>query len=140
MLWTIALLGNTFGKEKIFEIIIYFIFNRKFFTIWRCLYTTLYCISFTWTLTKNATEHHPPTHPTPFKHKNYWFSILFGRGFDFGNHFCEWSCDYSCEAYPFYSYHPEDYPSEQTQVGTNFFIFVNTCTCIGMIKSNCKPL
>lgn len=37
------------------------------------------------------------------------------RGFDLGNHFCEWSCDYSCEAYPFYSYHPEDYPSKQTQ-------------------------
>ncbi|XP_061166717.1 choline/ethanolamine kinase-like [Saccostrea echinata] len=37
------------------------------------------------------------------------------RGFDFGNHFCEWSCDYSCEEYPYFSYHPEDYPSTQRQ-------------------------
>ncbi|XP_022286584.2 choline/ethanolamine kinase-like isoform X1 [Crassostrea virginica] len=37
------------------------------------------------------------------------------RGFDFGNHFCEWSCDYSCKEYPYYSYHPEDYPSVQRQ-------------------------
>ena len=41
---------------------------------------------------------------------------LYFRGFDFGNHFCEWSCDYSCKEYPYYSYHPEDYPSVQRQV------------------------
>ncbi|XP_055998413.1 choline/ethanolamine kinase-like isoform X4 [Ostrea edulis] len=37
------------------------------------------------------------------------------RGFDFGNHFCEWTCDYSVEEYPYFSYHPEDYPTVQRQ-------------------------
>lgn len=38
------------------------------------------------------------------------------RGFDFGNHFCEWCFDYqTAPEYPYYSYHPEDYPSRENQ-------------------------
>lgn len=37
------------------------------------------------------------------------------RGFDFGNHFCEWCYDYSHPDYPFYSYTKENFPSRTQQ-------------------------
>ncbi|XP_041366089.1 choline/ethanolamine kinase-like [Gigantopelta aegis] len=38
------------------------------------------------------------------------------RGFDFGNHFLEWCYDYADNPDPpYYSFHPEDYPSRKRQ-------------------------
>ncbi|XP_076114194.1 choline/ethanolamine kinase-like isoform X1 [Mytilus galloprovincialis] len=38
------------------------------------------------------------------------------RGFDFGNHFCEWCLDYQSEQeMPYYSYHEDSYPSKEQQ-------------------------
>ncbi|NXR24816.1 CHKB kinase, partial [Cinclus mexicanus] len=38
------------------------------------------------------------------------------RGFDLGNHFCEWVYSYSHDSWPFFQAHPEHYPSRQQQV------------------------
>ncbi|XP_057693341.1 choline/ethanolamine kinase isoform X1 [Corythoichthys intestinalis] len=38
------------------------------------------------------------------------------RGFDFGNHFCEWMYDYTYSQWPFYKATPEDYPSREQQL------------------------
>uniref|UniRef100_H3DKR0 Ethanolamine kinase n=1 Tax=Tetraodon nigroviridis TaxID=99883 RepID=H3DKR0_TETNG len=38
------------------------------------------------------------------------------RGFDFGNHFCEWMYDYTYDQWPFYKASPENYPSRQQQL------------------------
>ncbi|KAM5335157.1 choline/ethanolamine kinase isoform 1-T1 [Glossophaga mutica] len=38
------------------------------------------------------------------------------RGFDIGNHFCEWVYDYTHEAWPFYKAQPADYPTRGQQV------------------------
>ncbi|XP_077451604.1 choline/ethanolamine kinase isoform X3 [Stigmatopora argus] len=38
------------------------------------------------------------------------------RGFDFGNHFCEWMYDYTYDQWPFYKATPEDYPSREQQL------------------------
>lgn len=38
------------------------------------------------------------------------------RGFDFGNHFCEWMYDYTYNQWPFYKAKPEDYPSREQQL------------------------
>ncbi|XP_054633708.1 choline/ethanolamine kinase [Dunckerocampus dactyliophorus] len=38
------------------------------------------------------------------------------RGFDFGNHFCEWMYDYTYNKWPFYKATPEDYPSREQQL------------------------
>ncbi|XP_061628997.1 choline/ethanolamine kinase [Phyllopteryx taeniolatus] len=38
------------------------------------------------------------------------------RGFDFGNHFCEWMYDYTYNQWPFYKATPEDYPSREQQL------------------------
>uniref|UniRef100_A0AAY5K6D6 ethanolamine kinase n=1 Tax=Esox lucius TaxID=8010 RepID=A0AAY5K6D6_ESOLU len=38
------------------------------------------------------------------------------RGFDFGNHFCEWCYDYTYNQWPFYKYTPDNYPSREQQV------------------------
>uniref|UniRef100_A0A8C6WWS7 ethanolamine kinase n=1 Tax=Neogobius melanostomus TaxID=47308 RepID=A0A8C6WWS7_9GOBI len=38
------------------------------------------------------------------------------RGFDFGNHFCEWMYDYTYNQWPFYKATPEDYPSTEQQL------------------------
>jgi len=40
------------------------------------------------------------------------------RAFDFANHFCEWSIDYTCEQAPYFTVSPEYFPTEQEQ--TNF--------------------
>ncbi|KAM9854126.1 choline/ethanolamine kinase [Aulostomus maculatus] len=38
------------------------------------------------------------------------------RGFDFGNHFCEWMYDYTYNQWPFYKAKPEDYPTREQQL------------------------
>lgn len=38
------------------------------------------------------------------------------RGFDIGNHFCEWVYDYTHEEWPFYKAQPADYPTRGQQV------------------------
>ncbi|XP_056273799.1 choline/ethanolamine kinase [Pseudoliparis swirei] len=38
------------------------------------------------------------------------------RGFDFGNHFCEWMYDYTYNQWPFYKARPEDYPTREQQL------------------------
>uniref|UniRef100_A0A7N9AVE1 ethanolamine kinase n=1 Tax=Mastacembelus armatus TaxID=205130 RepID=A0A7N9AVE1_9TELE len=37
------------------------------------------------------------------------------RGFDFGNHFCEWMYDYTYNQWPFYKATPENYPTREQQ-------------------------
>ncbi|XP_037538762.1 choline/ethanolamine kinase [Nematolebias whitei] len=38
------------------------------------------------------------------------------RGFDFGNHFCEWMYDYTYNEWPFYKATPESYPTREQQL------------------------
>ncbi|XP_068168633.1 choline/ethanolamine kinase [Antennarius striatus] len=38
------------------------------------------------------------------------------RGFDFGNHFCEWMYDYTYDQWPFYKSTPENYPTREQQL------------------------
>lgn len=38
------------------------------------------------------------------------------RGFDFGNHFCEWMYDYTYNQWPFFKATPENYPTREQQV------------------------
>uniref|UniRef100_A0A8K9WWB6 ethanolamine kinase n=1 Tax=Oncorhynchus mykiss TaxID=8022 RepID=A0A8K9WWB6_ONCMY len=38
------------------------------------------------------------------------------RGFDFGNHFCEWCYDYTYSQWPFYKCTPDNYPSREQQL------------------------
>uniref|UniRef100_A0A8C9V7L8 Ethanolamine kinase n=2 Tax=Scleropages formosus TaxID=113540 RepID=A0A8C9V7L8_SCLFO len=38
------------------------------------------------------------------------------RGFDFGNHFCEWVYDYTYEQWPFFKANLENYPNRQQQL------------------------
>ncbi|XP_004470401.1 choline/ethanolamine kinase isoform X4 [Dasypus novemcinctus] len=38
------------------------------------------------------------------------------RGFDIGNHFCEWVYDYTHEEWPFYKAQPADYPTRDQQL------------------------
>ncbi|XP_021072264.1 choline/ethanolamine kinase isoform X1 [Mus pahari] len=38
------------------------------------------------------------------------------RGFDIGNHFCEWVYDYTFEEWPFYKARPTDYPTREQQL------------------------
>ncbi|CAK6444064.1 unnamed protein product [Pipistrellus nathusii] len=38
------------------------------------------------------------------------------RGFDIGNHFCEWVYDYTHEEWPFYKAQPADYPTQGQQL------------------------
>ncbi|XP_062931370.1 choline/ethanolamine kinase isoform X2 [Cynocephalus volans] len=38
------------------------------------------------------------------------------RGFDIGNHFCEWVYDYTHEEWPFYKAKPTDYPTQEQQL------------------------
>ncbi|KAM9753006.1 choline/ethanolamine kinase [Menidia menidia] len=38
------------------------------------------------------------------------------RGFDFGNHFCEWTYDYTYNKWPFYKATPENYPTREQQL------------------------
>ncbi|KAM8750354.1 choline kinase alpha isoform 2-T2 [Acanthopagrus schlegelii] len=38
------------------------------------------------------------------------------RGFDIGNHFCEWIYDYNCDEFPFFKVNPQAYPSKAQQL------------------------
>ncbi|KAM4618594.1 choline/ethanolamine kinase isoform 2-T2 [Polymixia lowei] len=38
------------------------------------------------------------------------------RGFDFGNHFCEWMYDYTHNQWPFYKATPDNYPTREQQL------------------------
>ncbi|XP_028304338.1 choline/ethanolamine kinase [Gouania willdenowi] len=38
------------------------------------------------------------------------------RGFDFGNHFCEWMYDYTYNKWPFYKATPDNYPTREQQL------------------------
>ncbi|XP_043915379.1 choline kinase alpha [Protopterus annectens] len=38
------------------------------------------------------------------------------RGFDIGNHFCEWIFDYSCEQFPFFKANLSNYPTREQQL------------------------
>lgn len=38
------------------------------------------------------------------------------RGFDIGNHFCEWVYDYTHEEWPYYKAQPADYPTKKQQL------------------------
>ncbi|XP_017261049.1 choline/ethanolamine kinase [Kryptolebias marmoratus] len=38
------------------------------------------------------------------------------RGFDFGNHFCEWMYDYTYNEWPFYKATPDNYPTREQQL------------------------
>ncbi|XP_015248344.1 PREDICTED: choline kinase alpha-like isoform X2 [Cyprinodon variegatus] len=38
------------------------------------------------------------------------------RGFDIGNHFCEWMYDYNCEEFPFFKVDAQNYPSKAQQL------------------------
>ncbi|KAG9340021.1 hypothetical protein JZ751_022132 [Albula glossodonta] len=38
------------------------------------------------------------------------------RGFDFGNHFCEWAYDYTYDQWPFFKANMENYPNRQQQL------------------------
>lgn len=49
--------------------------------------------------------------PIDFEYSSYNY-----RGFDFGNHFCEWCYDYSVETPPYYSAKIENYPNREQQL------------------------
>uniref|UniRef100_A0A3Q1F0P1 Ethanolamine kinase n=1 Tax=Acanthochromis polyacanthus TaxID=80966 RepID=A0A3Q1F0P1_9TELE len=38
------------------------------------------------------------------------------RGFDIGNHFCEWMYDYNCDEFPFFKVDAQNYPSKAQQL------------------------
>uniref|UniRef100_A0A3Q0RN62 Ethanolamine kinase n=1 Tax=Amphilophus citrinellus TaxID=61819 RepID=A0A3Q0RN62_AMPCI len=38
------------------------------------------------------------------------------RGFDIGNHFCEWMYDYNCDEFPFFKVSAQNYPSKPQQL------------------------
>ncbi|CAJ1057509.1 choline kinase alpha isoform X2 [Xyrichtys novacula] len=38
------------------------------------------------------------------------------RGFDIGNHFCEWMYDYNCDEFPFFKVDAQSYPSKAQQL------------------------
>ncbi|XP_033941962.1 choline kinase alpha isoform X1 [Pseudochaenichthys georgianus] len=46
------------------------------------------------------------------------------RGFDIGNHFCEWMYDYNCEEFPFFKVNAQAYPSKAQQL-----IFIESYLC-----------
>ena len=50
--------------------------------------------------------------------KHLMYILVHHRGFDFGNHFCEWMYDYSNEEFPKFHNRPEDYPTRAQQVFT----------------------
>ncbi|XP_076805139.1 choline/ethanolamine kinase-like isoform X2 [Clavelina lepadiformis] len=52
-----------------------------------------------------------PVQMIDFEYSSYNY-----RGFDIGNHFCEWMYDYSHPSWPFYSYKPENFPTREQQL------------------------
>lgn len=55
------------------------------------------------------------------------FYVFISRGFDFGNHFCEWMYDYTYDQWPFYKARPECYPTREQQVSLASY---NDCALI----------
>ncbi|XP_028725042.1 choline/ethanolamine kinase isoform X6 [Peromyscus leucopus] len=51
------------------------------------------------------------------------------RGFDIGNHFCEWVYDYTHEEWPFYKARPTDYPTRGQQ-----FLTLVRCSQLHFIR------
>lgn len=49
------------------------------------------------------------------------------RGFDFGNHFCEWMYDYTYNQWPFFKATPENYPTREQQVSLSLVKGSNNC-------------
>ncbi|XP_068578476.1 choline kinase alpha isoform X2 [Cebidichthys violaceus] len=47
---------------------------------------------------------------------DFEYSSYNHRGFDIGNHFCEWMYDYSCEEFPFFKVDAQAYPSKAQQL------------------------
>lgn len=52
-------------------------------------------------------------------HRSWIVCVVLFRGFDFGNHFCEWMYDYTYDQWPFYKASPENYPTREQQVRPN---------------------
>ncbi|XP_017654093.1 choline/ethanolamine kinase isoform X2 [Nannospalax galili] len=52
----------------------------------------------------------------PFTKEPHWLFGTMERGFDIGNHFCEWVYDYTHEEWPFYKAQPTDYPTRGQQL------------------------
>lgn len=50
------------------------------------------------------------------------------RGFDFGNHFCEWMYDYTYNQWPFFKAVPENYPTREQQVSLKPWLWPNPCS------------
>ncbi|XP_041795231.1 choline kinase alpha isoform X2 [Chelmon rostratus] len=46
------------------------------------------------------------------------------RGFDIGNHFCEWMYDYNCDEFPFFKVSAQAYPSKAQQL-----LFIESYLC-----------
>ena len=59
------------------------------------------------------------------------YNLLYYRGFDFGNHFCEWMYDYSNKEFPKFHNRPEDYPTRAQQV----FSMIGIIRCQFMLCS-----
>lgn len=52
------------------------------------------------------------------------------RGFDIGNHFCEWMYDYDCDEFPYFSVNTQAYPSKAQQVIACVYVRVFAgCVC-----------
>lgn len=52
----------------------------------------------------------------PIQMIDFEYSCYNYRGFDIGNHFCEWMFDYSYEKWPHFTYRIENFPSKKQQV------------------------
>uniref|UniRef100_A0AAQ6IDJ0 ethanolamine kinase n=1 Tax=Anabas testudineus TaxID=64144 RepID=A0AAQ6IDJ0_ANATE len=57
------------------------------------------------------------------------------RGFDFGNHFCEWMYDYTYNQWPFYKATPENYPTREQQVSLKI-VSTFLCTIDMILEAN----
>ncbi|XP_074534685.1 choline/ethanolamine kinase [Halichoeres trimaculatus] len=61
-------------------------------------------------------EDRDPTSSDKLMLIDFEYSSYNYRGFDFGNHFCEWMYDYTYNQWPFYKATPEDYPTREQQL------------------------
>ncbi|PIO31696.1 hypothetical protein AB205_0077880, partial [Aquarana catesbeiana] len=52
----------------------------------------------------------------PFNKKPVWLFKTMEKGFDFGNHFCEWAYNYQHDEWPFYKAELSNYPNRQQQL------------------------
>ncbi|XP_041853370.1 choline/ethanolamine kinase isoform X2 [Melanotaenia boesemani] len=63
-----------------------------------------------------ALEDRDPTSTERLMLIDFEYSSYNYRGFDFGNHFCEWMYDYTYNQWPFYKATPENYPTREQQL------------------------